>query len=234
MLIFWLLITIMTLIAMGILAFPLLRGVSKSSSSMSFKNSALSFLLLLLLPLIAITLYWKLGASHAVAAYKTSQQQAAAVDAEIQQLGSIQHIIQQLKQAVAAHPDSHGWFLLGRLYLQTQQYPLAIDAFTAANQLTPDQPANLVGYAESVYFNNHMVLNAAARQALTRALQLQPQQPDAINLLAMAAYQQKDYTQAITYWEQLLALLQPNTQEASNVLSLIATAQKQRQRKSTF
>lgn len=223
MVIFWCSVVIMTCIALAILLIPLL------CKSQITRNIRTAVILLLTLPTLAITLYLLLGASHNVADYQKAQQQTAFVDAQIQKMGSIQNIIEQLKATVTAHPDSRGWLLLGRLYLKTDQYKAALDAFTRANQLTPDQPDILTGYAQALYLDQHMKLIPPAKYAAERALQLQPQQPDALNLLAVAAYQQGEYAQAIGYWERLLAFIQPNTDEANQLLAMIASAQKHQQ-----
>jgi cytochrome c-type biogenesis protein CcmH len=212
MIIFWLIIALMTCVASSILVLPLLQQ----------RASKTIWLCIGLLVILSLSLYWKLGASQKVAELQHQQ----IMSKEIQKLGSLANVIATLKQQVALHPAAEGFSLLGRLYLKTQAFQEAADAFLKANQLQPDQPAVLIGYAESSYFLQQRVLTAQAKQFLNRALQLQPKQPDALNLLAMDAYQRGDYAGAIKAWEQVLPQLEEGTEMQQKLLQMIGMAEK--------
>jgi len=241
MTIFWLAIIVITLIAISFLVVPLLLcSLDKRSASRELEATihaptqrinpsyryATILVLVISLPLLSITLYLKLGASEQVAEQQQTAEKNKTIDTEIKKLGSLQNIILTLKQKVMANPDSQGWSLLGRLYLKNQQFKEASDAFAQANQLAPHQPDILVAYAESLYFANQLVLTPKAKRLLEQALQLQPAQPNAINLLGMDAYQRGDYAVAVTQWEQLLPQLQQGSEEQQKLLQMIAEAQK--------
>lgn len=217
MIIFWLFIIGMTFLALGILLFPLLGKQ---------RNVIAIIGIILGLPILAISLYLKLGAYQAVLKQQEIAEQYESVNAEIKKLGSLQNIVLTLKQKVEANPDARGFMLLGHLYLKTQQFQEASNAFAKANQLNPHQPEILVGYAQSLYFTHKMTLTQQAKALLDETLKLEPEQPDAINLLAIAAYQRGDYVVAIHYWEQLLPLFQQDSTEQQKLLEMIATAQK--------
>lgn len=220
MITFWIFIIAMTLLASGFLIFPLLNKQSKRY------HFFVPLIIALGLSFLGVTLYWKLGAYELVKKQKESLEQNKLISAEIEKLGSLQNVVLTLKQKVEENPDSRGFLLLGRLYLKTQQFKEARDAFSNAYQLTPNQPEILVGYAESLYFMNQQRLTLKAKELLEKALKLQPNQPDVINLLAMDAYQRADYALAIRYWKQLLSQFKEGSAEQQNLLEMIKTAEK--------
>src|SRR5262249_46000854 len=95
------------------------------------------------------------------------------------------------------------------------------------NALKPNQPEILGAYAQANYFAQGQRLDAKAIAFLKQALVLQPQQIDAMNLLALDAYGKKDYAVAIQFWEQLLPLFPPNTENGRWLLQMIHKAQRQ-------
>jgi cytochrome c-type biogenesis protein CcmH len=131
MIAFWLIVAVMTAIAIGILLTPFLQQKRMTPTL---------FILVITLPALAMALYLKLGASQHLAEQQQRLQQDKAIEAEIERLGSLQNIISTLKQKVEANPDSRGWFLLGRLYLKAQQFKEAQAAFAKADHLARHQP----------------------------------------------------------------------------------------------
>ncbi len=241
MIIFWLWIILMTLIAIGIIMIPFLKNFSRKRNIHTLSSFLLppnreilitsTFVRIMLVcigvTVIAIGLYLKLGASAQLAEQQKSIAQNKLLEAEIKRLGSLDQIISTLEKKVALNPDGYGWFLLGRLYLKTQKFNQARQAFAQANEFSPNQPDILVGYAESLYILNHFVLTRQAKQFLDNALQLQPTQADALNLLAMDAYHQKKYVVSIDYWEQLLKQPGLDAELQQKLLDSVARAQKE-------
>lgn len=122
MIIFYLMLAVMTLVAAGFLW-------SKS-------RIGLGILLLVLLITLAGGMYWQLGASKQLA--------------ELNKLEKIDQLIVQLKRHLENNPDGHGWYLLGRLYLNKHQLQEALAAFIRANQLSPNKPEILSAYAQTI------------------------------------------------------------------------------------
>jgi cytochrome c-type biogenesis protein CcmH len=176
MILFYLMLAAMTLVAAGFLFLPQLRRRNWSKSGIG-----LSILLLILLMTVAGGMYRQLGASKQLA--------------ELNKLEKLDQIIVQLKRHLESNPDGHGWYLLGRLYLNKQQLQAALVAFTKANQLSPNKPEIVFAYAQT------------------------------LNWLAMDSFQHQNYQQAIDYWQRLLLQLDAKTPAAKAVFSLIAEAQ---------
>lgn len=240
MLFFWLAIAGMTFIASAFLVYPLLRHPKttfliheqqqfEALHQLRWGNreviTALIATALMIVLAAALYLHW--GASQQWDKYQQQQKQAKEIDLTIKKLGSIENIIAKLQQQLAEKPDARGWFLLGRLYLKTNRFPKAVEAFAQAFKLQPNNPEILVSYAQALYFRDKSTLGPQSKALLTQALQLQPHYPDAINLLAIDAYQQRNYHLAISYWQQLLPQLPADSVAIKDLQAMIAQAERE-------
>ncbi len=213
----WILIALMSLVAILVLIIPLLIA------RLLFSSLAI----LLLLPFFALWIYGHWGSAEALRELIQQQEQALQVKHFMTQFNSPQQVIEQLQQRLKAHPESaQGWYLLGKLYLDQQDYPQALSSLKRAHHLSPHQFEFMIAYAQALFFSKGRLLNLKAKALLEESLRVEPHNPDALNLLAMGAYNAGDYVNAIHYWEQLLPLLEPNSKEQKLVLELIAEAQK--------
>ncbi|MFT3742010.1 MAG: tetratricopeptide repeat protein [Gammaproteobacteria bacterium] len=137
---FWIILIFLTLLA-GLFIFIPLRKINRRILSWGL----LGFLGL---SASAILFYVKSGSWTQLASYH----QTIVARQEIQRFGGIQNITATLQRILANKPDSHGYYLLGKLYLKQGEYARALMAFDKANQLKPNQPEILQGYAEARYF----------------------------------------------------------------------------------
>ena len=115
--------------------------------------------------------------------------------------------------------------LLGRLYASQQQFNNANFALTHAYQLAPHNVDILFNYAEVLSLQNNDHLTDQSAKLLQEILILQPDNDAACNLLAIYAYQQKDYQSAINFWEKILPHYSPNSADEQALLQAIAKAQ---------
>ncbi len=209
----------------ALLEMPILAQDTKKTNRIQTRALLLAVFFLVALPLISLSIYFKLVTEPQFSAQHAAAQRAQEVQAEITQLGSVQNVIAILSARLQAHPDARGWFLLGKLYLKAQQYPEAVHALQEANRLQPNQPETMIAYAEALYFANQRVLTPLAQTLLEESLRLQPQQTEALNLLAVAAYQSGHYSEAVNYWQQLLPQFAPDSEDSQILLRMIANAQ---------
>ena len=92
------------------------------------------------LPVLAIILYWQLGASSALKDSILYQARSQEIRQEIEELGSSPKAIKAIKSALEQNPnDARGWFLLGKLELSADNEPDAEKAFAKAAKLAIDQ-----------------------------------------------------------------------------------------------
>ncbi|MFC3031765.1 c-type cytochrome biogenesis protein CcmI [Pseudoalteromonas fenneropenaei] len=103
--------------------------------------------------------------------------------------------------------DAVAWMLLGRVAMSINDYEMAMQAFEKALQMTPDSPNVLINYSQVLLIEgSEGNINRAARM-LSKVLQHDPGNIDAISLLALIAYERKDWLEAKTAFEVLLASL---------------------------
>lgn len=186
----------------------------------------------LALPLAALAFYHDSTSYQQFTHWLTSKQQFTAVQKLRGELGTPQQVIAKLKQHLQQDPQSaQGWYLLGRLYTSQQQFQEATMAFAHAYALQPKNPDIIFQYAQILYLTQHS-LAGKPTTLLQQLLQLEPNNDLAVNLLAVAAYQQHDYQHAITLWERLLPNYPVNSPDGKALLNAIAQAQKDANHKS--
>lgn len=185
-----------------------------------------SLLLLVALPIFAIMAYQRIGDSRGLFHYWALKKEANIVKAELKKIKNPQQIINQLKAHLQAYPNSpKGWYLLGRLYLGQELYPLAYNALLKAYQLKPNDAKYQVAFAEAAFFNNKRRLKPHVKAILIDVLKKQPNNVAAINLLAINDYVEKHYQSAVNYWEKLIPMFVAGSKDSKELLNMIAKAQ---------
>lgn len=205
---------ILLVVALGIALYPLRRHKK---------------IVMLLVPLFTAVIglsYWHWGAwtdwrTHVA---ETIQQQQ--VQALLQTIHGPDELVNQLKARLVDRPKSaRGWYLLGRLYASQNKWQPANEAFATAHRLKPLDEQTTVNYVQSLWQLNHQAYNANTRSLLKTLIKNNPNQPDALAMLAMDAYISQDYQQAIDFWQRLLLLAPPQSEEAQAIRKAIAKAQ---------
>jgi len=138
-----------------------------------------------------------------------------------------QDLIDRLKAKLKEDPNSaKGWYLLGRLYSSGARYDEAKKSYFKAYKLNPNDTKIIVNYALSLWELNQQKFNNEIRDLLQIAYKKNKKDPDVLAMLAMDSYLLQDYKKAISYWEKLLALLPPDSEEAMEIRKAIAKANK--------
>jgi cytochrome c-type biogenesis protein CcmH/NrfG len=152
-----------------------------------------------------------------------SQKQARQM---LRSIKSPQELIAKLKEKLDNTPKSaKGWYLLGRLYSAQNENEHAAEAFAKAYELAPDDEQYAVNYAHGLWQLNNRQFSLPIIQLFNKLLDKNPKQPDALAMLAMNAYMNHDYQSAINYWQRLLELAPPQSDEALAIRKAIAKAQ---------
>ena len=81
--------------------------------------------------------------------------------------------------------------------------------------------------AKANFFHHQGHLTPAMEAALSGMLESLTEPVDALNLLAVNAYQRKDFHQAVNYWQRALSLVQPDSPDSRTLLGMISDAQRQ-------
>lgn len=171
------------------------------------KNRLAAVVIGLSVPLLAGALYWHLGAPQGIGAAKHAAPKPDDLTVE-----QFQAMTEKLAARMASNPDDPlGWLMLGRAYKALQRYPEAIKALQEANARKPDDAQVLVEYAEALAQRDGK-LDGEPRRLLERALKIAPDDARALTLAGGAAFEARDYSKAVMYWERLARKVPPESE----------------------
>ncbi len=218
MILLWVIIGIMIVIALGFVLVPLITQPKKWLTI---------GMLAVIFPVAMVGLYIYWGHSQQLAHYYQDQRETKLVQKTIKKLGSVNAIIAKFKHYQKQHlSDPKAWYLLGKLYASQGQFKQAKQAFAHAHQLKPEKFTYSVAYLESSYFAAKRQFSPGMEKLLQQLYHQQPNDPNLINLVALAAYQHKHYQRAIKLWESLLPLFANGTHDKQALLMMIAKAER--------
>lgn len=150
------------------------------------------------LPVVVLGLYFSWGNPEGLSLYRELQANA--------EPSSLEELIDRMERITQVQPQNgEAWFMLGRAYMSAQQPEAAVRAFGNSVERLGERPEVLAQLAQARFFAGGNQLDTHASNALNRALEIDPNEPTALGLLGIAAFEGGDYRGAITYWERLLA-----------------------------
>jgi cytochrome c-type biogenesis protein CcmH len=136
----------------------------------------------------------------------------------------INQMVDALAARLKANPDDlAGWVRLARAYKVQGRLAEAEEAFAKAGKLVDTDPDLLTQYADLLAMRTNS-LEGRPLALVNKALALNPKHPMALMLAGSAAFRRADYKQAIAYWETVLTVLPPESQDAAQVKTEIADA----------
>ncbi|MEQ1602729.1 MAG: c-type cytochrome biogenesis protein CcmI [Methylophilaceae bacterium] len=167
--------------------------------------------LLIALPLIAVVLYYQLGSPLSVSmpavAPDTTLAQSGAAQSNAEHsamAGDLEPLLDSLKGKLENNPgDGAGWALLARSYVELKRHAEAVPAYEKAVKVIPDDAQLLADYADALAVVNGHKLAGLPEELVKRALKSDSHNVKALLLAATAAFQRKDYQQAIVFWQRL-------------------------------
>ena len=101
--------------------------------------------------------------------------------------------------------DEVAWMLLGRVAIMLNEFDMAKQSFDKALSMNSDNMQALVSYSQVLLLEGSDENMTRAAGMLSKVLQAQPNNLDAISLLALIAFERKDWVQAKAAFEVLLA-----------------------------
>jgi cytochrome c-type biogenesis protein CcmH len=216
--VFWIIAALILFISFVIALLPLLRGKT------GWQPLALA--LIFALPATALWMYNTFATPEGLDVVGTPRV-ASAADPHAGQAGDMQSMVAGLQQRLEQNPDDlEGWLLLARTLRASQRFGEASQALERAFELAPDNPVVMVDLAESrVYLDPEGRVPESSVQLLERALEMNPDMQKALWLMGIAAVQQGDDAFAVSYWQSLMAQLEPGTEVYEMVGGQLAQAQ---------
>lgn len=170
-------------------------------------DKRLGIVFFMLFPLMAVLLYLKLGNPDAILIPVVAPNSAMSVVGDPQHntmAGDIEPLLGALKSKLENKPeDGAGWALLARSYVEIRRHAEAVSAYEKAVKIIPDDPQLLADYADALAVVNGHDLAGKPEEMVSLALKLDPHHVKALMLAATAAFNRKDYKQAIGFWERL-------------------------------
>jgi len=106
--------------------------------------------------------------------------------------------------------DATGWMLLGRVSGAMNRVDSAIQAFEMSLKYDPNNVGTLSSYAQALLMTGQEQQVLQAKQALLQILDLEPNNTNAMGVLAIAASELGDKLLALENWQRLVAFI-PDT-----------------------
>lgn len=200
-------------------------GESMTSMVMtgSGRNVATITILVLAVPLLAVSLYLLLGNTKGLTPQPAFEQTPMAEATAGHQ--NFSSVLDSLIARLRDQPDDlEGWIMLGRTYAIMQRFNEAKTAYERVLALSPENPELITDYADIVAMTNNGSLAGEPVELLKRALSLDPKNPKALALAGTAEFEQANYKQATVYWEKLLVQIPAESKLAQSVKESIAEA----------
>jgi cytochrome c-type biogenesis protein CcmH len=123
--------------------------------------------------------------------------------------------VAELARRLEQNPnDVQGWMMLARSYLSLEKYSEASRAYAKATELKSDDAGLWADYAIALAMAQGQKLQGQPVQLIDKALQLDPDNPKALELAGNAAFEAGDYKRAIDYWEKLMKQAPANSEVA--------------------
>lgn len=213
-------------------------GVEVGAASESRRlSSATAVVVGLVVPVVAVGLYFKLGNLDALQPEKASMAAAAPHGDPANMAAQVEMMVGKLADKLQQDPSNvEGWVMLGRSYSVLNRYPEAVDAYKKAIQLAGEDPQLLADYADAIAMAAGESLEGEPMQWLEKSLKLDPNNQKALWLMGTAMFERGDFAAAIVYWEHLQKMLPPDSQDTQAMQANIdeARSYQQRQAKGEF
>ena len=134
---------------------------------------------------------------------------------------------------LAAHVDGHardarGWVMLARELAPADRFGEAAQAYERALTFpkVARDAAVWTEYADVLGMAQGGSLEGRPAELISRALALDPQQPQALEMAGSAAYARRDYGQAAAHWRTLLGQLGPGDSRERELAEAIARSER--------
>lgn len=187
----WILLAVMSLVAVGFAVWPLYRHKRRLNPLMAAA--------IILVVALSSGLYYRQGSPNlpSVGAGAAAPGMDDAVNA--------------LADRLAANPDDpEGWQMLGRSYMSLGNYTGAVEAFEKAVELESAQnPQALVSLGEALLASTGSEIDGRVASLFENALALAPNNPQALFYGGIGAFNRGDSNLAADRWERLLGLNPP-------------------------
>jgi len=167
-------------------------------------------------PVLALVLYLLVGSPRAV---------DLRADAHAVSEPQIEAMVERLAARLRENPeDAEGWKMLGRSYAVLGRFPDAVDAYSKAATRSPRDAQLLADFADALAMARGQSLQGEPEQLVQRALQIDPNNLKALALAGTVAFERKEFKLAADYWQRMLPLVPPDSEDARGIRENVAEA----------
>lgn len=103
--------------------------------------------------------------------------------------------------------DAVAWMLLGRVWMTLGMLEESVESFERALKLMPERTPLLISYSQALIMLGGDYNLAKAGQSVAKVLMQEPDNIDAVSLMALIAHERGDNEQAIASWQLLASSL---------------------------
>jgi cytochrome c-type biogenesis protein CcmH len=192
---------------------------SIATALVSNPHKVLAIILALLIPLVAVGLYWKVGTRQAI--LSTSEQVARGG------MGSVhtEDALKELENKIASNPqDVESMQVLARSYAEMGRFAEATQIYEKLSGLTATDAQMWADFADALAMTSGQKLSGRPVLLINTALSIDANNPKALALAGSAAMERGDAQSAIKYWEHLLAMLEPGSEDEKMISNGIQQA----------
>lgn len=170
----------------------------------------------LAVPLAAVAVYLAVGTPGAV----REGPGHGTVTAE-----QIEVMVKRLAARLRENPDDvDGWKMLGRSYAVLGRFGEAVDAYAKAAVRAPRDAQLLADFADALAMARGQSLRGEPEKLVLRALEIEPRNLKALALAGSAAFERKAFKAAADYWQRMLPLVPPDSEDAQVIRDNVAQA----------
>jgi cytochrome c-type biogenesis protein CcmI len=195
------------------LKLALLEETKTSESNEARVGVALSIGALVSL-FVGVGVYLNSNQIQRVEQWKTAQQQTSELGQRMIKgddnlnLKDLQMFALGLRTKLVDTPeDATGWMLLGRVSGALNRADSAIQAFEKSLKYEPNNVGTLSSYAQALLLTGEEGLVLQAKQVLLHILNLEPDNTNAMGVLAIVATELDDKLLALENWQRLIAFI---------------------------
>jgi cytochrome c-type biogenesis protein CcmH len=191
---------------------------SEAKAATASPSRAIPVVLGLVLPLGAILLYLVLGNPAALnpAASSPHGQQLSKQD--------IESMVAGFAAKLEKEPENYqGWAMLARSYKSMGRFPEAMRAYERTGPMLETSADLLVDYADTMAAGAGG-FNDKVTALIDKALRIDPNNAQGLWMRGTVAFETGGYARAVADWERLLALLDPESEDARVVAANIDEA----------
>ncbi len=174
-----------------------------------------------LVPVVAVALYAVLGSPEALSPQPAPV--AAEAGGEVTP-EKIAHMVELLTARTRDKPDdAEAWTLLGHGLRALQRFPEAVAAYRQAVKVSPPDATLLADLAYALAMESGSAIGEPTR-LLDEALRLAPEDIKTLSLAGSAAFERKDFAQAIGYWSRARSFAPPGSAFIADIDQSLAQA----------